>query len=231
MNGYAEYAPMSQSIVRVQAEDPARAVERGPHPVALLVPVEGRGQVLLPVLGPAHRAAQPQRGCRDGDLLPADHALQPETAAHVRGDHPDRPLGDAQRLGDPGPYLVRHLGGDVQHQLPVPVVPLGQAGPALQRHGRHPGAGELPADHHGRAREDPAEPFVVEHQQVHQAVAAGLRVHLRGAVRQRGGEARHGRARIPVHLDQFRAVLGQVGVSGDDHRDRFPGEADRLAGQ
>jgi hypothetical protein len=81
--------------------------------VPLLVAVEGRGQVLLPVLGPAHRPPQPQRRRGDDHLLPADHAFQPEPAAHIRGDYPDRPLGDAQRLRDAGPDLVRHLGRDV----------------------------------------------------------------------------------------------------------------------
>jgi hypothetical protein len=115
--------------------------------------------------------------------------------------------------------------------LPVAVVPLGQAGAAFQRHGREPGAGELAADHDGRAREDFAEPVVVEHQQVHQAVAAGPRVYLGRAVGLRGGEACHGRLWRPVDRHKFCGVLGLVGVFGEYDRDRFPGEPDLVASQ
>ena len=92
--------------LRVQPEDPAFGVEGGPDLVALLVTVEGGGQVLLAVLGPAHRPPQPQRGRRHGHLLPADHALQPEPAADIRRDHPDGALrqaaGPARRRNGPG---------------------------------------------------------------------------------------------------------------------------------
>ncbi len=222
---------MSQSISASRARIAPSCVEGRPDLVPLLVAVERGGQVLLPVLGPAHRAAQPQRGGGHGHLLPADHALEAEPSADVRGDHPDLPLRQAERLRDPGPDLVRDLGGDVHDQLVVAVVPLGQAGASLQRQRGDPRAGERGAHGQRRLGEDGGEPVVVEHQQVDQAVALGLLVQ---PGRGRGFgllDAGHRGQRSPVHLDQLDRVLGPVGIVGDHHRHRLADEPDRLAGQ
>ncbi len=140
--------------VRGQAEDPAVRVERRPHVVALLVAVERRGQVLLPVLGPADRPAQPPGQPGDDQFLPADHAFQPEATADIGGDHPDLAFGQRKGLGHGGPHLVRDLGGNVHDELAVPLVPLGQAGPALQRERGQPAAAQLAADQHRGGGED-----------------------------------------------------------------------------
>ena len=131
---------MSQSISASRPRILPSGAEGGFHSVALLVAVEGGGQVLLAVLGPAHRPPQPQRGRRHGHLFPADHALEPEPAADIRSDHPDRALRQAEGLRDAGTDLVRDLGGDVHDQLIVAVIPFGQAGASLQGQGGDPGA-------------------------------------------------------------------------------------------
>ena len=119
--------------LRVQGQDRSVRAERRPDLIPLLMPVERGGQVLLPVLDPAHRPPQPQRGRRHGHLLPADHALEPEPAADIAagGDNPDGALRQAEGLRDAGPDLVRDLGGDVHDQLVVAVIPFGQAGASL----------------------------------------------------------------------------------------------------
>ena len=218
---------MSQSISASRPRILPSCAEGGFHSVALLVAVEGGGQVLLAVLGPAHRPPQPQRGRRHGHLLPADHALEPEPAADIRSDHPDRALRQAEGLRDAGTDLVRDLGGDVHDQLIVAVIPFGQAGASLQGQGGDPGAGEGGADGDGRPGEDLRKTVVVEHQQVDQAVTVVMQPGRPGG----GGgfHARHGGLRIPVHLDQLGRVLRPVGVVGDHHRHRLADEPDLVS--
>ena len=214
-----------------QAEDRAVRAERGADLVALLVAVERGGQVLLPVLHPADRAAQPHRDPGQGGLLPAGHAFQPEPPADVRGDHPDPLLGDAERLGHRGPDLVRDLGRDVHDDLLVPLVPLGQAGPALHGQRGQPAAAHGRGDHHRRGREDAVQPLVVEHGQVDQAVAGRLLMHLGGARGGGGVEAGHHRLGGPVHVNQLDRVLCEVRVLGQHHGHRLADVPDPADGQ
>jgi len=92
---------MLQRMVRVETDQAAILGEPRPNPVLLFVPVEGRGEILLPVLGPAD--AVPEFGGDRGDdhLFPAHDALEPEPATDVRCDHTDRPLRQPKRLCEP----------------------------------------------------------------------------------------------------------------------------------
>ena len=74
-----------------QPEDPAVLAERGADLVALLVAVERGGQVLLPVLHPAHRAAQPQRDPGQRRSPPGP----PRTSARTPRPRPGRSPGSA----------------------------------------------------------------------------------------------------------------------------------------
>ena len=76
------------------------------------------GELLAPVLDPAHRAAAAQREPGEADFLGQQDALVAEAAADVGRDHPDLALVEAEAFGEAGADDVRHLRGGVHHQLP-----------------------------------------------------------------------------------------------------------------
>ena len=109
--------------------------------------------MLAPVLDPAHRVADLQRQRRDRDVLGHDAVLAAEAAADVGGDDTDLVLGQAQRLRHADPHHVSALGGEIDDELVVAVIPVGQDAAALERHGGMPVHAKLPAQADRRAGE------------------------------------------------------------------------------
>ena len=100
------------ALVRIvfgaEGQQPAVVAVGGLGVQHLAAPVDGGGELLLPLLGSAHRTIQPH-GHRAGDdglrvcvYLDAD-------AAHASGEHADAALGQAQHTGGGSAFHVRGM--------------------------------------------------------------------------------------------------------------------------
>lgn len=201
--------------VGLQGEDLPVGGECGAGGVVLLAGQEARGQRLAPVLDPLHRTAEAPRGGRGGDLLPADDALLPEPAAHVRHDDPDLLLVEPGAAGQDRAHLVRDLGAGAHHQLLVAVVPVGDDAAGLQRQRVLPPGAGLHGDHRVRLVEDAVDALGGEQRHVDEHVAGGLVVHRGTGRGQRGGLGHHRVERVELDDGGLHPVLGGVGVGGD----------------
>ncbi len=115
------------------AEKPAVVIERGLHVPVLVAFLDGRQEILAPVLDPLHRPPEHAAGCRDDDLLRIDEVLGPEPASDVRGDHTDLILVQAKHGDQRAAHVVRFLGGIPDRQPVLDRIVVRQHGAAFDR--------------------------------------------------------------------------------------------------
>ena len=95
----------------IDAAQAAVAVGIGGDAVMVLAAIGAGGQMLAPVLDPAHRMAAVHREPAEADLLRQQDALVAEATADVGRDDADLALVEAETLGEAGAHDVRHLAG------------------------------------------------------------------------------------------------------------------------
>ncbi len=175
----------------------------------------GRNEMLLAILDPFDRPAQPQRGEANQHILRIKLAPHPEAAAHMAFEQMhgrERPLQDAGKLLA---IAMRHLGGAVQLQnIPVGIVT--RDGPAgLQRNARMAADGKIELDHRMGGPEGV----------LHVAVTLFDDHRLgRETRRELAGRrvCRHqGRQLVERDRDLLGRILGLIGVLREDRRDRL----------
>jgi hypothetical protein len=210
-----------------QRAEPAVRVEPEAQRADLAAAVRGGGERLVPVLDPAHRAAQPQRGGDHHQVLRVGLALRAERAADRRDDHPHRVRVEPERRGQRAFQPVRRLVGDPDGE-PAGRLRPGQDAARLHRGGGQPLVADRAGDH------DRAAGQLVRARLAHLPLADHIGqsgVEGGGIGRGRGERVEHRRQRVDVDLDQFGAVLGPVPVGADDDRDRVADEPDPVGGQ
>ena len=162
--------------------------------------------MLAPVLDPAHRMADLHRDRGDGDVLRHDPVLAAEAAADVGRDDADLVFRQAERLREADPHHMAALGGEMDHELVVAVVPVRQHAAAFERHRRLPVHAELAAQPHRRQGERYRIALV------HGAGDVGVvgpRIEQAGADRLHRGDAiDDGRQRLEFELDLVGQILG-----------------------
>ena len=104
--------------VVVERENVAFRVEAHLHLVDLRALLVDRGEMLLAVLGPFHRAAELHRRVGHEELVGVEeHDLRPEAAADVRSDHLDvrlrQPEQNREAAADRGRRLGRVEDGEL----------------------------------------------------------------------------------------------------------------------
>ncbi len=196
----------------------------------MIARVDGREEMLAPVLDPTHGASEPERQCGDDELFRDGAPLSAEASADIRRDHVDLAFRQPEEAGEAVSCRVRTLGGEVDHQLVPPRVPVRHDSSALQVNGHLPVHLQLPADP-GRRRSP---------ERSH--VAAGDPATQIGVVRpgfvQLAGRPAHRRQRVDdggqllqVDLHGVGDVLGLSARSRHARRDRLSNEADPVGRQ
>ena len=103
-------------------------------------------EVLGPVLDPLHGPPERQRGDDRDDVARVDRHLAAEPAADVVGLDPDRRLGDPGDQADDRPVRVGRLARDVEVEVAVDGVVVGDAATGLDR--GHVDARDVDVDRH-----------------------------------------------------------------------------------
>ena len=154
----------------------------------MLAAVGAPGQVLAPVLDPAHRPAKRQRRPGREHFLRAQDALVAKAAADIGGDHADSAVVDTQTVREAGAHHMRHLRGGIEHDLLGLLVVISHDATTLDRRhalargaerplhdGRRPGDRGLEADVDGGLEKDVLGPMFVDERRVRIAGARHLR--------------------------------------------------------
>ena len=213
-----------------QAEDRA-VVPQGDLQLVDLLPGVGDGQeVLVAVLDPLHRPADPAGGEGHQEVLGVEVGLDPEAAADVGRDDPDRARRDGEHPRQDGAHRVRPLGGGPDRHL-------AGDGVAVPDHaaGLHRDAGvalhvQPLADDPIRAGEGGLDvAALVDHRRRH--VVGGVLVQHGRAGLDGGVGVDHRLKGLVVDLDELEGVLGEVPALGDDDRYALADVADGVGGQ
>jgi hypothetical protein len=216
---HARHAEPEEAAVAVDGQlgrvRHAAPVKRGGHALAAR---------LHPLDGPAQAA---RRECRHHFLV-GEPELAAEAPAHLRGDHPDDVLGDAEDPGEEGPGPVRGLGRGPEGQGAR--LPLREAGAGLEGQRREPLVHDADLDHPVSAGERvldlAARPRVLVGE-----VARHVLVELDRAGRPRPLRIHDGLERLVVDLDQLGGVARDGTVAGDDEGDGMSDEAYAPGGE
>ncbi len=184
--------------------------------------------MLAAILDPAHRPAEAARCERNEEVLGIKLAAYAEPTSDIALDHADRFLRQTHLLGEDAPVVERHLGGTMDGEVPLLLIPFGQKSARFHRHRGETLHGEcLEPDVTGAAErrfgvallrgkgDDPVRSGCLEQQRV---VAAG-----RIAVRDR-------RQRLDVEFDCLQRILGGAGALRHHNGDRFADIAHLIVG-
>ena len=213
--------------VHAQGEHAAGVVETDLDFVYLSPLVVDREEVLLPILGPLDRAAQPHRGEGHEQLVGVEqHDLRAEAAAHVRSDDLHAGFREAEQDRQAAANRCRRLGGVVDSELLLRIRPPGPHCSRLHRAG-------------GASLETEMQALPVRGGLHRRTDVAHLLQHLRGDVagyivvdevlRGRCHLRRdHHRQWLVVDLHELGCILGDVATVGHDERDGFAGIAHDL---
>ena len=98
----------------VDGEQAAVGIDGGADAKMLLARLIGRHQMLAPVLDPFHRAAEPQRGEADENVLGIDFAAHAKAAADMAFVQMHARRLAAEHAGQRVAVPMRYLGGAVQ---------------------------------------------------------------------------------------------------------------------
>ena len=214
----------------VQPEQPSLVVEPDLDVMLLGALVRGRDEVLAAVLGELDRLPEGARRHRHEHLLrPGMHDLDAEPAADVRCDDLDVGEVQAQLRGDGCAHAGRGLRRGPQAKPLRLGVPPGQDAPRLERGGRRAFDGQVEREPVLRAGDGCLGVAVL----LHHAGADVARHVVMDEVGRRPGrvDAHDGGQRLVGHDDPLGGVLGDVAVTGDDHRDRLAHVVDLVAGE
>ena len=192
--------------IAFDAEQRAVLGGRNGQIVEMIAGVHRGEQMLAAVLDPAHRMADLHGDGGDGDVLRHDAVLAAEAAADVGGDDADLVLRQAERLRHADPHHMAALGGQMDHQFVVAVVPVRQHAAAFERDGGLPVHAELAAQPHRRGGERDRIAFV--HRAGDEGVVRPVVEHARAARPHRRDRVDHRRQRLELKLDQVGKVLG-----------------------
>ena len=185
----------------------------------------GAGQeVLAARLHPLHRTPDAHREQAERHVLRIEDALDAEAAAHVRRDHANGMLGQAEHLGQAVAREVRHLRPGPERQLALGRVPVGNAAASLHRRGGVAVRAKRPLDDDHGAVHREIDAAVLEAAR-EQHVARRLLVHAGGAVAHGGVGVDGGGQRLIVDVDEHGAVLGGIPVARHDDGHRLAGIA------
>ena len=174
------------------------------------------GQVLEPVLRPAHGHAELARGEADQHDVDVDRRLDPEAAARVRRrDQPQLRALQAERRGGDRVQRERALEVRPRGQDAAGLVPVRDDAVALDRAGGPAREREALGDDEVGGREGRVRVAVREGAVGDDLAALGVE---------------HGLERLVLDLDQLERVLGGVAVARDDDRERLARVARDLVG-
>ena len=162
--------------------------------------------MLAAVLDPAHRMPDLHGDRGDRDVFRHEAVLAAEAAADVGRDDADLVLRQAERLGQADPHHMAALGRQVDHQLVVAVIPVGQHAAAFERHGRLPVHAELAAQPHRRGGQRHRIAFA--HGAGDVGVVRPVIEQARAARPHRGDAIDDRRQRLELKLDLVGQILG-----------------------
>src|SRR5690625_1042242 len=81
-----ECAAIVQNVI-LYCKDPTRLISSQGDCMHLISAMRSGGEVLVPVLNPLHRSAQPSRRPGNQELLRVGHALRTKSSTHIWGLH------------------------------------------------------------------------------------------------------------------------------------------------
>jgi hypothetical protein len=218
-------------VMGARGEQNAVGVERERDAHVLVAGVAAGDQILVAVLDPLDRPAEPARGRDHRDLVVEREHLLPETAPDVAHDHPDPVLRHVEEPGEEQPYLVHALAGDDHLQTVAPAVPGGDQAPRLHRDRQVAVLLERLGDDVRGGREHLVDIGAWHLRELVSHVRAELGMHQRGAVGGGAVRVHHRRQRVDVGHHQVGSVLGQVPGLGHDQGDNISHETDVSIGE
>ena len=184
-------------------------------------------QVLAAGLDPAHRTTEQPRRRGGGQLLAIERDLLTEAAADVRGDHPDRALGNAEPRGQRRAHRMRDLGRVPERERLVAGLPARQAAARLERHVRLAALVEAHRDDPVCRAEGRRDVAVGEY-----ALIGTVRRNRLVDQRQPGILGAlgidHGRKRRVLHVDEGAGVLDLIALLADHAGHEIADEADLV---
>ena len=204
--------------VVIEREHVSVVVEPNLNFVHLASLVVDGGEVLLPVLGPLHRAPEPHGGERNQQLVGVkEHDLRPEASADIGGDHIDVGLRESEPNREAAADRCRRLRGVIDGEA---MLRLGPAGPDCPRLYRT----------RGSTFEAKVQLLSVWRRGQGSLHVSLLLDHLGGdvaghvVVDQVGCRSArlwcdHDRQRLVIDFDEIRSVLGDVAVLRDNESD------------
>ena len=213
-----------------QRQDAAVVVETDLDVVDLVARMAGAQHVLVAVLDPFHRPAEPARQIRDQQIFRIDVALDAKAAADVERDAADFCLGQPQHAGRLALEPMHHLGGGPdRHRIGARIV---QADDAAAFHWQCDVAVmvETPLQPARRAFENGIGIAFADGEGADQ-VGGEFVVDDGGAGFERFFWIEHRRQRLEIELDQLRRVLGGIAALRHDDRNRLADVADLVMGQ
>ena len=172
-------------------------------------------EVLLPVLDPLDRPAEPHGGKTDEHILGIKLAAHAETAADMAFEQMQRRQRAAQDLGDLLLIAVRHLGSAVQLQHVADGIVASDRAARFQRHAGVAADGNVDRDHGVGGAErllDVAVALFDDHR-----LGGESRFELTGFDIGR----HHRRQFFEIGDDVLGGVLGLIGIFREHHRDRL----------
>ena len=120
--------------IDVDALEPPLGIDADPGGDGLVARVDVADEGFQAVGDVFDRLADQHRDRRDRDLVAIDMELDPEPAADIGRDHPDRVLGQAQMQGKNVLLQPGRLMGAVDRQAPLAGIEVGDDGARLERH-------------------------------------------------------------------------------------------------
>ena len=199
----------------VDGEDMPIRIDRRPHEVPLLARMVRRQQVLAPVLDPADRTAQPQRGNAQKKIVRIQLPPDAETAADIAAEQVHLRAVKPQGFGDQIAIGMRAFGRAVEFENAGFRIDPRKPAPAFERHAAMPSDPQVQFDHLrriGKCRID---------------IAIALLDDRRFAVMARqkfdgvSGRIRDRRKFVDINEHQIGSILRRVRILGKDDSDRF----------
>ena len=209
----------------VDAEYAPTGVDGDARQVVLFAPLVGAHQVLLAVLDPLHRPAEPHGRDQDEDILGVKLATDAEAAADMAfvHMHPGRvaPEHADQRFL----VAVRHLGGAVELQHILRRVVAADGAPRLHRHAGMPAGPEVERNHALGIGESGVDFAVAVVHDGRLGAAAGCEFPRRVIGRD------DDRQLLDLDNDRLGRVLGQIGILREHRGHRVADIAHAPLGQ